>query len=380
LFNGQNQKQKIMNLIDDKRVVMTLDAGGTNLVFSAMQGATEIVEPISFPASATTLSEILNRIISGFEEVKSKLKTNPAAISFAFPGPAEYNLGIIGDLENMPLFRGGVALGPMLAEKFGIPVFINNDGDLFAYGEAIAGLLPEINSLLEKAGNPKRYKNLLGATFGTGFGGGIVTNGELFMGDNSAQGEINRIRNKIYPFYSAEESVSIRGVKKSFAREARISDIYCPEPETIFKIGTSKEPGNKDAARKAFEKLAIAAGDALANSITLVDGLIVIGGGLSGAWPLFLQKLVAEMNKQFETADGHHLNRLEVKVFNLENEREREIFVRGKVREIEVPFSNQKISYDPIKRIGVGISRMGTSMATSLGAYAFALNQLNRKS
>ena len=220
----------------------------------------------------------------------------------------------------------------------------------------------------------------MGATFGTGFGGGIVANGELFTGDNSAPGEINRIRNKIYPFYSAEESVSIRGIKKTFAREARISDIYCPEPETIFKIGTNKEPGNKDAARKAFDKLAVAAGDALANSITLVDGLIVIGGGLSGAWPLFLQKLVAEMNHQFETANGHHLDRLEIKVFNLENEREREIFIKGKVCEIQVPFSESKITYDPLKRIGVGISRLGTSLATSLGAYAFALNELDKKS
>jgi len=368
-----------MKLKEDKRIVMTLDAGGTNFVFSAIQGTIEIVEPIILAAAGATLTEILNRIVQGFEEVKSKLKEKPVAISFAFPGPAEYPLGIIGDLENMPLFRGGVALGPMLIEKFGIPVFINNDGDLFAYGEAIAGLLTEVNTMLEQAGNPKRYKNILGATFGTGFGGGIVSNGELFMGDNSAQGEINRIRNKIYPFYSAEESVSIRGVKKTFAREARISDIYCPEPETIFKIGTNKEPGNKDAARKAFDKLAIAAGDALANSITLIDGIIVIGGGLSGAWPLFLQKLVAEMNHQFETANGHHLDRLEIKVFNLENEREREIFIRGRVREIKVPFSESKITYDPLKRIGVGISRLGTSLATSIGAYAFALNELDRK-
>ena len=102
-----------------------------------------------------------------------------------FPGPADYPNGIIGDLGNLPGFRGGVALGPMLEEKFGIPVFINNDGDLFVYGEAIAGFLPYVNGLLEKAGSPKRYKNLFGVTLGTGFGGGIVRDGELFIGDNS---------------------------------------------------------------------------------------------------------------------------------------------------------------------------------------------------
>ncbi len=45
--------------------------------------------------------------------------------------------------------------------------------------------------------------------------------------------------------------------------------------------------GNKEAAKQAFKKFAIAAGDALANAATLVDGLIVLGGGIAGAHPLF---------------------------------------------------------------------------------------------
>ena len=78
----------------------------------------------------------------------------------------------------------------MLEEIFGIPVFINNDGDLFAYGEAISGFLPYINGLLEQAGSTKRYRNLVGLTFGTGFGCGIVTGGKLLSGDNSIAGEV----------------------------------------------------------------------------------------------------------------------------------------------------------------------------------------------
>lgn len=368
-----------MNLKEDKRIVMTLDAGGTNLVFSAIQAGVEMVSPIILPAAADTLAELLTRIAEGFEKVKSDLKEAPVAISFAFPGPAEYELGIIGDLVNLPLFRGGVALGPMLEEKFNIPVYINNDGDLFTYGEAIGGLLPYINDLLEKSGSPKRYHNLFGGTFGTGFGGGIVSKGELLRGDNSAAGEVNRIRNKVHPFYSVEESVSIRGIKRVYSRAAGISEIHCPTPQSIFEIGMGKVAGHREAAKQAFKKFAIAAGDTLANAITLVDGLIVLGGGISGAYPLFLQQLVTEMNFRFETPDGKYIPRLEIKVFNLENERDLQRFLTGDKREIEVPFGDKKITYDPLKRIGVGISRLGTSQATSLGAYAFALNELNKK-
>jgi glucokinase len=367
-----------MILKDDKRIVMTLDAGGTNFVFSAIQGGDEIVEPINLPAGGNSLNEVLEHIIQGFEEVKSKLKDTPVAISFAFPGPAEYDLGIIGDLVNLPHFRGGIALGPMLEEKFQIPVFINNDGDLFTYGEAISGLLPEINRKLEESGNPKRYFNLFGGTFGTGFGGGIVSKGELFAGDNSAQGEINRMRSKVHPFYSVEETVSIRGVTRAYAREAKIAEVLVPTPQSIFEIGMGKVEGDKQAARKTFRKFAMAAGDALANAITLVDGLIVLGGGLSGAHPLFIQHLVNEMNHKFETPGGGSLSRLEIRVFNLENEKELRKFVEGNKQEIKIPFSDKTISYDPLKRIGVGITRLGTSKATSIGAYAFALNQLDK--
>jgi glucokinase len=47
--------------------------------------------------------------------------------------------------------------------------------------------------------------------------------------------------------------------------------------------------------------------------------------------------------------------------------------------EIPVPFSSKKVQYDPIKKTGVGISRLGTSKAVSIGAYAYALQKLDSK-
>lgn len=42
----------------DKRIVMTLDAGGTNFVFSAIQSNEEIVEPIVLPSNGITLKNV----------------------------------------------------------------------------------------------------------------------------------------------------------------------------------------------------------------------------------------------------------------------------------------------------------------------------------
>lgn len=363
---------------DDKRIVLTLDAGGTNFVFNAVQAEKEIIDPIILSAKAAGLDALLKTIIDGFRQAGSKLPHSPAAISFAFPGPADYENGIIGDLQNLPLFRGGVALGPMLSEQFNLPVFINNDGDLFAFGEAIAGLLPEINEKLEKAGNPKRYRNLLGVTFGTGFGGGIVGRDRLFFGDNSAAGEINRIRNRTFKNFDAEESVSIRGVKREYAHLVGLNMGSVPEPKEIFEIGMGHKPGNREAAVSAFHAFAVNAADAVANATTLIDGLVVIGGGLSGAWPLFLPKLVEEMNQPFMTESGHPLDRMEIRAWNLEDTIQLSDFLKPTATEIDVPFSPKKALYDPAKKTGIGISRLGTSRAVSVGAYAFALSELDK--
>jgi len=364
-----------MNYDRDDRVVLTLDAGGTNLVFSAIQAEREIINPVRLPAFGNDIDKCLKTIIEGFSIISEQVQGDTAAISFAFPGPADYPRGIIGDLGNLPGFRGGVALGPMLEDNFSLPVFINNDGDLFALGESVAGLLPEINQKLLEVSSPRRYNNLIGVTLGTGFGCGIVRNNELFLGDNSAAGEIWLVRSKLHNSAYVEEDVSIRAVKRVYQKLSGSSDI--PEPKEIYEIATGKKEGNREAALQAFKDLAVSVGDALANAVTLVDSIIVIGGGLTGASALIINDIVNEMNGTIETIDGRPVNRLVSRVYNLDDNENLKEFINGEHKEITVPVSGKKIIYDPIKRIGIGISRLGTNRSVAIGAYYYALQKLD---
>jgi glucokinase len=357
---------------------MTLDAGGTNFRFAAMRGHKPVTKTVALPSNGDILDRCLANIVEGFARVKKLCPKPPVAISFAFPGPADYPNGIIGDLGNLPGFRGGVALGPMLEEKFDLPVFINNDGDLFVYGEAIAGFLPHVNGLLKKAGSPKRYHNLFGVTLGTGFGGGIVRHGELFVGDNSAAGEVWLLRHKWQPRMNAEEGASIRAVRRVYAEKAGLALNQAPEPKDIYAIGQGQTPGHKAAALEAFRQLGEVVGDALGQALTLVDGLAVIGGGLSGAAPLFLPALTAELNSTYTGPDGNAFRRLASHAFNLEDPAQLKKFLAGETRVITVPGSKRKVQYDPLPRIGVGVSRLGTSEAVAIGAGAFALRKLDQ--
>ena len=359
---------------NDNRIVMTLDAGGTNLVFSAIRGGKEIVSPVTLSAASNSLDVCLNHITEGFNTIRAVLPEAPVAISFAFPGPADYAAGIIGDLPNFPSFRGGVALGPYLQDAFGIPVFINNDGNLFAYGEALSGALPELNRKLEAAGSIRRYKNLLGVTLGTGFGAGVVLDGNLLLGDNGAGGDVWCLRNKKYPQNIAEESVSIRAVKRVYA--AYSGDTSALTPKDIFDIAEGLRQGNRDAAIRSFAELGEMAGDAIASAITLIDGIVVIGGGLAGASKYILPSLLAELNSSLGMMDGSLFSRLQMKAFNLEDEDQFTAFAKGEAVKVAIPGTDRLIDYDPFKRFGVMVSKQGTSRSVAMGAYVYALNHL----
>ncbi len=361
----------------DPRIVMTLDAGGTNFVFSALRANQAVVPSFALPSHATDLDLSLATMIQGFRRVHAQLPSPPVAISFAFPAPADYFHGIIVGPRNLPAYRD-VALGPMLEDTFGLPVFLNNDGDLFAYGEAAAGFLPHVNSMLALAGSPKRFRNLLGVTLGTGLGGGIVRDGELLTGDNSVAGELWLIRHKLERGINAEEGASIRAVRRAYAAQTGLTLEETPEPRVLFEIAEGRADGNRQAAVEAFRRLGEVAGDAIAEACTLIDGLVVIGGGIAGAHSQFLPAIVDELNGTYAAPNGERFRRLIPQAFNLEDPAQLEHFLQGQTKELRVPGSGRTIRFDGLQRTGVGISRLGTSEATAIGAYAFALTQLTR--
>lgn len=360
----------------DPRIVLTLDAGGSSFRFFATQGGKTILDCPPAPSHADNLDRCIESLVEGFSQIRGRCPVPPVAISFAFPGPADYPAGIIRDLPNLPAFRGGVPLGPLLQARLGLPVFINNDGDLFAYGEATAGFLPAINEQLGQAGIAKRYRNLLGVTFGTGFGGGLVHNGALVTGDNSTGGEIWLTRNKLDPDRPAEDGVSIRAVRRVYAELTGIRAEDAPDPKTINEIAHGRAAGNQSAAIEAFRRLGEVAGDAIAQALTLFDGIVVIGGGLAKAGDLFLPPLVAAMNASFQGRTGP-LRRLIPHALNFEDPVERQRFLHREVIEVAVPGTAQRAVCDKVPLTTVGLSRLGTSEAITLGAYVFALRALD---
>ncbi|MGI5906648.1 MAG: ROK family protein [Candidatus Pararuminococcus gallinarum] len=94
------------------------------------------------------------------------------------PGTVDVETGYLIYANN--LFFHNVPMGPYLSEKLGKPVYIENDANAAAYGEALAG-------------GAKGKEDVIVITLGTGVGGGVIINGKIYAGFNHGGAELGHM-------------------------------------------------------------------------------------------------------------------------------------------------------------------------------------------
>ena len=99
---------------------------------------------------------------------------------------------------------------------------------------------------------------------------------------------------------------------------------------------------------------------------------------MAAASPLFMPALVEAMNASFDRPSGP-LRRLIPRPFDLEDPAQVQRFLTAGPRALAVPGSPRTVPFDPLPRTGVGLSRLGTARAVSIGAYAYALDRISQE-
>jgi glucokinase len=148
-------------------------------------------------------------------------------------------------------------------------------------------------------------------------------------------------------------------------------------PRDIYDVAAGMKEGHQSAALEAFRRFGEGLGNSVSGLLTLIDGIVVIGGGIVSAWDLFAPAMFEEIERKYQTFDGTVYSRLPFKVFNLEKEEDFDEFAVGQVKTIDIPGSDKTIEIDSLPRVGIAASRIGASKAISLGAYAYANQQLD---
>lgn len=110
------------------------------------------------------------------------------------------------------------------------------------------------------------------------------------------------------PDIIVEDGAAVRAIKRVYGEVS--GDVkHAFEPKDIM-IADGKRPGDVEAAKQAFAELGEIAGDAMATAVTLVDGLIVIGGGITAARKYIMPSLLKELRGKMHTITGEELNRV----------------------------------------------------------------------
>ena len=201
--------------------ILAIDIGGTMVKYGLISSDGEILSTDKVETEAEKgLENILNKIDNIFKRYK---ENNPVGIAVSGTGQINGMIGkVIGGNPIIPNWIG-TNLVKILEEKYNLPAVLENDVNCVALGEKWIG-----------AG--KDLSNFICLTIGTGIGGGIILNNQLFRGENFVAGEFGHILIKKGEFEQfASTTALIRLVKERTGKTLNGKEIFDLEKKEIVE-------------------------------------------------------------------------------------------------------------------------------------------------
>lgn len=285
------------------RVSIGVDLGGTNMRFGLVSAAGEIIERSRTATKAEEgVDAVLGRIVDGIMKMRDKAVSSGHGISGAgigVPGIISMPEGVVRVSPNLTGWTD-VPLKARLEDATGLTVAVENDANAYGLGEFLHG-----------AG--KGASSMVCFTLGTGVGGGVILNGDVWRGADGMGGEVGHIT--VFPAgrkcncgnrgcverYASATAVVERTVEAIEKGEpSTLSGPYGDDPAnvTALSVKLAAEAGDR-LARRMYTDAGKALGIVAADLINLLNiDRIVVGGGMAGAWGLLEGPMRAEVKKR----------------------------------------------------------------------------------
>lgn len=262
-----------------------IDLGGTNIKFgvvdeSGVISRGEIPTEVEMGADSITLK--LEKIIND-----AKDEFDIKAVGIGVPGLVDKSQKVVIDCKN--LFWKNLPLGITLEENTGVKVFMGNDANMATIAE-------------HSFGNLKDVDNGILLTLGTGVGGGVVIDGNIYRGSNGLGFEVGhmKINGEGYPCNCGRKDCfetysSATALIRYFNSEYNEKITEAKEVFDLFKSGDRK---GIEAIQWYLEHLA----DGIVNLINLFDPeIIILAGGVSKAFNSFEELLDKKIKEKIFT-------------------------------------------------------------------------------
>lgn len=265
--------------------VIGIDLGGTKINCALVSQEGKILERYHLLSEASKgQTVVIEKIVSCVNKLLEKNKAD--AVGIGVPGPIEN--GIVYTAPNLPGWKE-VNIKKILEDKLGIPVFVENDANVFLLGE-------------HKFGCAKGFPNVVALTLGTGVGGAILSEGKLMKGVSGNAGELGHMVVEANGFSChcgnkgcLEQYASGSGIvniAQDLVKKGEHSTMDEISSEELFNCSRKADP----FCMKVIDKMAFYLGVGLSNIVNIFNPeLIVIGGGVVHDWDLLSQKATEVM-------------------------------------------------------------------------------------
>jgi glucokinase len=278
--------------------VIGVDLGGTKAIAGAVDASLAVHHRARREVPTSDLGSLLQTLTELVDEVRDAVGGEVEGVGFGIPCLIDQEHGLAASSVHLPI--NGVAFADVMAERIGLPVFMDNDGNL--------ALLAE-----HRAGAARGERNAVMLTLGTGIAGAIVIGGELYRGSQGAAGELGHM------IVSADGPRCGPGCPSRGCLEALVSGTAltraalalaseCPASRLGRALAAGQEVSGPLVTELAFdgdpEALALLdelggwLGIGLVNVVNIFNpDVVVIGGGVIAAGELILaraRRVVAE--------------------------------------------------------------------------------------
>ena len=274
-----------------------VDLGGTKMLVGVLADTEPLYEQREASKGQTEV-ELVELLVREIEEAR-EARPDVAAVGLGIPATIDHDSGVAVSAVNLPL--SDLPIRDIVSERTGLPVFVDNDGNVAALAEYLYGAaqgMPHIVML----------------TVGTGIGGGLILGGEIYRGSTGAGAELGHVVIQVdgppcqgnCPNHGCVEALASG---TALGREGRAAAESSPDSalgkalaegeEVDGRVVTEAALAGDKTAIEVFELIGGRLGVACSSFANVFQpNAIVVGGGVIAAGDLLLEPARREVRER----------------------------------------------------------------------------------
>jgi glucokinase len=279
------------------RETIGVDLGGTKMLVGVLSGTEPLYEQRE-ASHGQTEDELVELLVREIEEAR-EARPDVAAIGLGIPATIDHDSGLAVSAVNLPLKN--LPIREIVSERTGLPVYVDNDGNVAALAEYLYGAA-------------KGMPHIVMLTVGTGIGGGLILNGEIYRGSTGAGAELGHVVIQAdgppcqgnCPNHGCVESLASgtalgregRAAGESTA-ESALGKALAEGKEIDGRAVTEAAVAGDETAKGVFELIGSRLGVACSSLANVFQpNAIVVGGGVIVAGDLLLEPARREVRER----------------------------------------------------------------------------------